>query len=223
MGICPHLPGLGLNHLFMITAGGYYWKILYLLEPKLYDILWHLEEKYIPEFLSVELYHEDFCTKNKCMFWILTLSLFLTCTESSFLFEYTHIFKRVYFTYLLQIRNPLAWEGRVWTSHTGSSPSESPQWLKRRAKSRMHLQSLWNPFTGDQKTFGSLNLPKLWLGPELQVLSFSRNKKGFSLSGLFIWLCGNYLLARLTKPFYMPAAPWSAAEQSERGEFFDTR
>jgi hypothetical protein len=56
-------------------------------------------------------------------------------------------------------------------------------------------------------TFGSLNLPKLSLGSELQVLSFSRNKKGFSLSAPFIWLFGNYLLARLTKPLYMSAAP----------------
>jgi hypothetical protein len=34
-------------------------------------------------------YHVDLCTKNKCMIWIPTCGLFLTCTES-FLFYQAH-------------------------------------------------------------------------------------------------------------------------------------
>jgi hypothetical protein len=37
-------------------------------------------------------YHEDRCTKNKSMFWVLRRGLFLTCTENSFLyFSHTNI------------------------------------------------------------------------------------------------------------------------------------
>jgi hypothetical protein len=57
-------------------------------------------------------YHEDFCTKNKRMFQIPTLSLFLTCTENPFLFEHTYIFLNESAFYLLvKNRNPLIWEG----------------------------------------------------------------------------------------------------------------
>jgi hypothetical protein len=36
-------------------------------------------------------YHEDRCTKNKCMIWIPMLGLFLTCTDNSFFILHTHI------------------------------------------------------------------------------------------------------------------------------------
>jgi hypothetical protein len=40
--------------------------------------------------IIIVCYHEDWCTKNKRMFWIPMRGLFLSCTENSFLFC-THI------------------------------------------------------------------------------------------------------------------------------------
>jgi hypothetical protein len=49
-----------------------------------------LKQKY--KQIHIVLYYEDQCTKNKCMFWIPTHGLFLTCTET--LSNSAHTYKK---------------------------------------------------------------------------------------------------------------------------------
>jgi hypothetical protein len=59
-------------------------------------------------------YHVDWCTKNKCMFRILTLGLFLTCGETSFLLCTHNIKLRAgAYRYLLKRKkeSSLTWKG----------------------------------------------------------------------------------------------------------------
>jgi hypothetical protein len=112
--ICPLLPGLGLI-VFLWNCGRL------LLENIISTgaiALWHpvkLGGQIYPRisvcWIILVRYHEDLCSKNKRMFRISTLGLFLICTERSLLFEYTHVFKRPHFTHWLKIRNPLTWDG----------------------------------------------------------------------------------------------------------------
>ncbi len=85
-------------------------------------------------------YHEDLCTKYKCMFRIPMLGLFWTCRENSFLFEHTNGLKHERIYLLIKKQKP-TYLGRKSFFHSSACPILSGSLLKANALHPLHFPS----------------------------------------------------------------------------------